>query len=57
MLPCKRADRGCVAFLGQHYFAGNEADFSVVLKLENCIKRWMLRMGMLGVRTQCSSSF
>jgi hypothetical protein len=22
-------------FLGQHYFAGNGADFSVVLKLEN----------------------
>ena len=21
---------GCVAFLGQHYFAGNGADFSVV---------------------------
>src|SRR6266446_10077082 len=35
MLPCNRADRGCVAFLGQHYFAGNGADFSVVLKLEN----------------------
>src|SRR5882724_6255289 len=34
-LPCNRADRGCVAFLGQHYFAGNGADFSVVLKLEN----------------------
>jgi len=27
MLPCNRADRGCVAFLGQHYFAGNGADF------------------------------
>jgi hypothetical protein len=25
MLPCNRADRGCVAFLGQHYFAGNGA--------------------------------
>jgi len=35
MLPCNRADRGCVGFLGQHYFAGNGADFSVVLKLEN----------------------
>ena len=35
MLPCNRADRGCVAFLGQHYFARNGADFSVVLKLEN----------------------
>ena len=35
MLPCNRADRGCVAFLGQYYFAGNGADFSVVLKLEN----------------------
>jgi hypothetical protein len=35
MLTCNRADRGCVAFLGQHYFAGNGADFSVVLKLEN----------------------
>jgi hypothetical protein len=29
------AGRGCVAFLGQHYFAGNGADFLVVLKLEN----------------------
>ena len=22
-----------------------------------CIKRWMLRKGMLGVQTQCSSTF
>ena len=36
MLPCNRADRGCVVFLGQqHHLAGNGADFSVVLKLEN----------------------
>ena len=38
MLPCNRADRGCVAFLGQHYFAGNGADFSVVLNLENVLQ-------------------
>jgi hypothetical protein len=35
MLPCNRADRGCVAFLGQHYLVGNGADFSLVLKLES----------------------
>ena len=33
MLPCNRADRGCVASGGQHYLAGNGADFSLVLKL------------------------
>jgi len=33
-LPCNRADRGCVAFLGQHYLAGNGANFSPVLTLE-----------------------
>jgi hypothetical protein len=35
MLSCNRADRGCVAFWGQYHLAGNGADFSVVLKLEN----------------------
>jgi hypothetical protein len=33
-LPCNRADRGCVAFLGQHHLAGNGANFSPVLTLE-----------------------
>jgi len=33
-LPCNRADRGCVAFLGQHRLAGNGANFSPVLTLE-----------------------
>jgi len=35
MLPCNRADRGCVASGGQHHLAGNGADFSLVLKLES----------------------
>ena len=35
MLPCNRADRGCVASMGQHYLAGNGADFAMVFKLEN----------------------
>ena len=34
-LPCNRADRGCVARLGQDHLAGNGADFLLVLKLEN----------------------
>jgi hypothetical protein len=34
MLRCNSADRGCVAFLGQHYLAGNGANFSPVLTLE-----------------------
>jgi len=38
MLPCNRADRGCVAFMGPHYLAGNGANFSVVLKLENVLQ-------------------
>jgi hypothetical protein len=33
-LPCNRADRGCVAVLGQHHLAGNGANFSPVLTLE-----------------------
>jgi transposase len=33
-LPCNRADRGCIALLGQHHLAGNGADFLLVLKLE-----------------------
>jgi hypothetical protein len=33
-LPCNRADRGCVALLGQHRLAGNGANFSPVLTLE-----------------------
>jgi len=35
MLPCNRADRGCVASMGQHYPTGNGADFAMVFKLEN----------------------
>ena len=35
MLPCNRADRGCVASTGQHYLTGNGADFAMVFKLEN----------------------
>jgi hypothetical protein len=35
MLPCNRADRGCVASMGQHYLTGNGADFAMVFKLEN----------------------
>ena len=34
MLPCNRADRGCVASTGQHYLTGNGADFAMVFKLE-----------------------
>ena len=34
-LPCNRADRGCVAGSGQHHLAGNGANFSLVLTLEN----------------------
>ena len=34
MLPCNRADRGCVASTGQHYLIGNGADFAMVFKLE-----------------------
>jgi len=34
MLPCNRADRGCVAATGQHYLTGNGADFAMVFKLE-----------------------
>jgi hypothetical protein len=34
MLRCNSADRGCVACSGQHYVAGNGADFSPVLALE-----------------------
>ena len=33
-LPCNRADRGCVALMGQHHLAGNGADFAMVFKLE-----------------------
>jgi hypothetical protein len=35
MLPCNRADSGCVASMGQHYLTGNGADFAMVFKLEN----------------------
>src|SRR5260370_18409320 len=31
MLPCKGADRGCVASLGQDHLGGNGADFLLVL--------------------------
>ena len=34
MLPCNRADRGCVASTGQHYLTGNGADFAMAFKLE-----------------------
>jgi len=34
-LPCNRADRGCVASMGQDYLTGNGADFAMVFKLEN----------------------
>ena len=34
MLPCNRADSGCVASTGQHYLTGNGADFAMVFKLE-----------------------
>jgi hypothetical protein len=34
MLPCNRADKGCVALTGQHYLTGNGADFAMVFKLE-----------------------
>jgi len=34
MLPGNRADRGCVAFSGQHHLAENGAHFALVLKLE-----------------------
>src|SRR6202051_564039 len=34
MLPCNRADRGCVASMGQDYLTGNGADFAMVFKLE-----------------------
>ena len=34
MLPCNRADTGCVASTGQHYLTGNGADFATVFKLE-----------------------
>src|ERR1700674_435938 len=30
-LPCNRADRGCLALLGQDHLAGNGADFLLVL--------------------------
>src|SRR5260370_14430848 len=30
-LPCKRADRGCVASWGQDHLAGNGADFLLVI--------------------------
>ena len=33
-LPCNRADKGCVALMGQHHLAGNGADFAMVFKLE-----------------------
>ena len=33
-LPCNRADSGCVASMGQHYLAGNGADFAMVFQLE-----------------------
>jgi hypothetical protein len=35
MLPCNRADIGCVASMGQDYLTGNGADFAMVFKLEN----------------------
>jgi len=35
MLPCNRADTGCVASMGQYYLTGNGADFAMVFKLEN----------------------
>jgi hypothetical protein len=35
MLRCNGADRGYVACSGQHHPAGNGADFSSVLTLEN----------------------
>ena len=35
MLPCNRADRGCVALMGQDYLTGNGADFAMGFKLEN----------------------
>ncbi len=35
MLPCNRADRGCVASMGQDYLFGNGADFAMVFKLGN----------------------
>ena len=35
MLPCNRADRGCVGLMGQDYLTGNGADFAMVFKLEN----------------------
>jgi len=35
MLPGNRADRGCVASMGQDYLTGNGADFAMVFKLEN----------------------
>ena len=35
MLRCNGADRDCVACSGQHHPAGNGADFSPVLTLEN----------------------
>jgi hypothetical protein len=34
MLPCNRADTGCVASMGQYYLTGNGADFAMVFKLE-----------------------
>jgi hypothetical protein len=34
MLPCNRADTGCVALTGQHYLTGNGADFAMAFKLE-----------------------
>ena len=34
-LPCNRADRGCVALMGQYHLAGNGADFAMVFKLED----------------------
>jgi hypothetical protein len=35
ILRCNGADRGCVACSGPHHLAGNGADFSPVLALEN----------------------
>jgi hypothetical protein len=35
MLPCNRADRSCVASMGQYYLTGNGTDFAMVFKLEN----------------------
>jgi len=37
MLPCNRADRGCVASTGQYYLTGNGADFAMVFKLETIL--------------------